>query len=557
MSSDRLNKRFHWGFIMLIVTVFQIITAYPVIVPDKPRFNLFVIFAAYIFIEWMYFFIAAAFCGQNNFELEVIGFLFSGIGLTVSSSVYEDYALKQMFAIMLGLCVFITLLVTLRRTDVAMKLRMPVAFAAVGLLGLNLLLAETTNGARNWITVGGFSIQPSEIVKLAFIFVGAASLDKLQTTKSIIKYIIFSVGCVGALFLMKDFGTALIFFFTFVIIAFMRSGDMRTIALVCVVAALGAIMIIMFRPTVAARFSVYRHVWEDMNGVGMQQTRVLIYSVSGGLFGLGIGEGKLKDVFASTTDLVFGMLCEEWGMVLAFLIVLTYVFILIYAIKVARTTRSTFYAIGACAAGGLMLFQTALNIFGVTDILPLTGVTLPFISRGGSSLVCSWGLLAFIKAADIRTYPKLSKTILPEHPLYPEGMRMSRINPRAYRGAPQRPVRPPAPPKGQPTPQRRPAPQRQQTPPRQAPQQRPAQRQPAPQKQAPQQRQPAQRPATPQKQAPARQAPQQRPAQRQPAPQRQTPPRQAAPQRPPAQQRKPAAPPPQGRGQNANRRPPR
>lgn len=541
---------------MIIVTVFQVITAYPVIVPDKPRLNLFLIFAAYIFIEWMYFFIAAAFCGQNNFELEIIGFLFSGIGLTVSSSVYEDYALKQMFAILLGLCVFITLLVTLRRTDIAMKLRMPVAFAAVGLLGLNLLLAETTNGARNWITVGGFSIQPSEIVKLAFIFVGAASLDKLQTTKSIIKYIIFSVGCVGALFLMKDFGTALIFFFTFVIIAFMRSGDMRTIALVCVVAALGAIMIIMFRPTVAARFATYRHVWENMNGVGMQQTRVLIYSVSGGLFGLGIGEGNLKHIFASTTDLVFGMLCEEWGMVLALLIVLTYVFILIYAIKVARTTRSTFYAIGACAAGGLMLFQTALNIFGVTDILPLTGVTLPFISRGGSSLVCSWGLLAFIKAADIRTYPKLSKTILPEHPLYPEGMRMSRINPRTYRGAQQpqrRPVRPPAPPKGQPAPQRqtppqqrKPAPQRQ-TPPRQAtPPQKPAARQTPPQK--PAARQPSQqRQAPAQRQTPPRQAPAQR----------QAPPRQAPAQRQAPPQRRPAAQPPQSRGQTNNRRPPR
>ena len=119
-------------------------------------------------------------------------------------------------------------------------------------------------------------------------------------------------------------------------------------------------------------------------------------------------------------------------MILAFLVVLSYVFILIYAIKVARTTRSAFYAIAACAAAGLMLFQTALNIFGVTDILPLTGVTLPFISRGGSSIICSWGLLAFIKAADIRTYPMLSKTILPDHPLYPPDVKIGK-----------RPVKPP------------------------------------------------------------------------------------------------------------------
>lgn len=435
VSNEQLNKRFNWNLMMIIITAFQILTSTVVIVKDEIHLKLLAVFAAYIAAEWIYFFIASAFFGQNNFELETIGFLFSGIGLTVCASVYDDYALKQMVSVLLGLAVFVALLIILRRTDIVMLLRMPIAFAAVGLLCVNLLLAEYNNGALNWITIAGFSIQPSELVKLAFIFVGAASLDKLQSAKSITKYIIFSIGCVGALFLMRDFGTALIFFFTFIIIAFMRSGDLRTIALVCVAAALGAVMIIFFRPTVAARFATYRHIWEQINEAGMQQTRVLIYSASGGLFGLGIGNGKLKHIFASTTDLVFGMLCEEWGMLVAFIIVLAYVFILLYAIKVARTTRSAFYAIAACAAAGLMLFQTALNVFGVTDILPLTGVTLPFISRGGSSMICSWGLLAFIKAADIRTYPKLSKTILPDHPLYPPDVRISKRSTRPTRTA--------------------------------------------------------------------------------------------------------------------------
>ena len=536
MSSEKLNKRFHWGFIMILVTAFQIITAMPVLAGEEFNLKLAAIFGGYILLEWVYLFIASVFFEQNNFELEVIGFLFSGIGLTVSASVYEDYALKQMFAIVLGLCVFIVLIAVLRRTDIIMKLRMPVAFAAVGLLCLNLVLAETTNGALNWITVAGFSIQPSEIVKLAFIFVGAASLDKLQSTKSLTKYLIFSVGCVGALFLMRDFGTALIFFFTFVIIAFMRSGDVRTIILVSVAAALGAVMIIYFRPTVAARFSTYRHIWEEMNASGMQQTRVLIYSVSGGLFGLGIGNGKLKHIFASTTDLVFGMICEEWGMVTALLIVLTYAFILIYAIKVARTTRSAFYAIAACAAAGLMLFQTALNIFGVTDILPLTGVTLPFISRGGSSLICSWGLLAFIKAADIRTYPKLSKTILPEHPLYPPDMQFSRLSQRHSRTNAE-PARVDRTPQRRFVPPQKPVDIQQNT--RVAPRQQTQQRQATPQRPSTVQRQSATpRQATPRQTAPRQVSqPRQQTTQRRATPTRQTP--------------------PQGRPTNSNRRTPR
>ena len=422
MSGEKLNNKFHWGFALILVTIFQVLTGTVAITGNGFNSKLFAIYAGFIILEWGYFIIASTFFGQNNFEIEIIGFLFSGIGLTNVATVDDGYALKQIVAIVLGLFVFIAMLVVLRRTDIVMKLRMPVAVAAVGLLVANLALAKYTNGALNWITIGGISVQPSEFVKLAFIFVGAASLDKLQNARSLTKYLIFSFGCVGALFLMKDFGTALIFFFTFIIIAFMRSGDVRTIAIVCVAALLGALMIVYFKPHVAARFRAYRHIWELINDEGMQQTRTLIYSASGGLFGLGIGKGELRNVVFASTDLAFGMICEEWGMIIAFTIVITYALILLYAIKVARNTRSAFYAIAACAAAGLLLFQTSLNIFGVTDILPFTGVTLPFISRGGSSVISSWGMLAFIKSADIRTYPKLSKTILPDHPLYPDNI---------------------------------------------------------------------------------------------------------------------------------------
>lgn len=430
MSGEKLNNKFHWGFALILVTIFQVLTGTVVITANGFNSTLFAIFAGYILLEWAYFIIASIFCGQNNFELEIIGFLFSGIGLTNVATVDNDYALKQVVAIALGLILFIFMLAVMRRTDIVMKLRMPVAFAAVGLLVANLALAKYTNGALNWITIGGISIQPSEFVKLAFIFVGAASLDKLQSARSLTKYLIFSFGCVGALFLMKDFGTALIFFFTFIVIAFMRSGDVRTIALVCVAALLGAIMIVYFKPHVAARFKAYRHIWELINDEGMQQTRTLIYSASGGLFGLGIGKGMLRNVVFASTDLAFGMICEEWGMIIGLTIVITYAFILLYAIKVARNTRSAFYAITACAAAGLLLFQTSLNIFGVTDILPFTGVTLPFISRGGSSVISSWGMLALIKSADIRTYPKLSKTILPDHPLYPPNIMIGKRSKR-------------------------------------------------------------------------------------------------------------------------------
>ena len=191
----------------------------------------------------------------------------------------------------------------------------------------------------------------------------------------------------------------------------MRSGDIRTIAVVCGAALLGAILILIFKPYVAERFATYRHIWEYPDAGGYQQTRVLIYAASGGLFGTGIGRGELRNIFASTTDLVFGVLCEEWGVILAIAVVLAYGFIAVHAIRSSQGARSSFFAIAATAAAGMMLFQTCLNVFGITDILPLTGVTLPFISQGGSSMICSWALLALIKACDLRTYPSFYEKV--------------------------------------------------------------------------------------------------------------------------------------------------
>ena len=119
---------------------------------------------------------------------------------------------------------------------------------------------------------------------------------------------------------------------------------------------------------------------------------------------MGLGNGKLRDIFAATEDLIFGVICEEFGWIMSGAILLSYVALLVYSIKHSRYARSSFYAICATSASALMLFQAALNVFGVNDILPLTGVTLPFVSRGGSSIMCCWMLLAFIKAVDRGTY---------------------------------------------------------------------------------------------------------------------------------------------------------
>jgi len=189
----------------------------------------------------------------------------------------------------------------------------------------------------------------------------------------------------------------------------MRSGNLHTVILAIVGAVLGAFLVISFKPYIADRFSAWGKCFELADTTGYQQARVLTYSASGGVIGVGVGNGYLKYIFASESDLVFGLLCEEIGVVIAICMVVCIIGLVIYARAISTRSRSTFYSISASCAAGLMLVQTALNVFGATDILPLTGVTLPFISLGGSSIISCWCMLAFIKSADERTYALKSK----------------------------------------------------------------------------------------------------------------------------------------------------
>lgn len=359
---------------------------------------------ALIVLEWLYVSVFYFAMHRRNFELEFIAFFLSGVGIAVIGSIKPDDAFKQLLMLIAGVIGFIVLVFLMGDVDLCMRLRLPVAVAAILLLIVNIAIAKVTHGARNWITIFGVTFQPSEFVKIAFIFVGAATLEKIQTSKNLYAFIAFSLVCVGALIVIKDFGTALIFFVTFLIIAFMNSGDIKTIFLALASAAMGGFIVIKYKSYVTARFSVYRHVWEHYNDSGYQQTRVLVGLASGGLLGLGIGAGSTRQVWARTTDLIFGVICEEWGFLFGLLLVLSFVAIAVSALVNSIAARSTFYSIAAVAAAGLLLFQTALNIFGITDVLPLTGVTLPFVSQGGSSMISCWAVLAFIKASDVRTY---------------------------------------------------------------------------------------------------------------------------------------------------------
>lgn len=339
---------------------------------------------------------------RTNFEMETIAFFLCTLNLAVTASAAPGEVFKQFITIILGVALFFAMCLYLRDLRRTLLTRRILVAASIVLLLINVVFGTSANGAVNWVHLGGFSIQPSEFVKIAFIFIGSATLDELYEKKNLGLFMLFSLFCLGCLAVMGDFGTAAIFFVTYLVISFLRSGEFSKLILTIGVAVAGGLMILRFRPYIADRFATWGHAWDYANAGGFQQTRTMSAGASGGLVGYGSGNGWLHGVFASDTDLVFGMLCEEWGLIIAILAVLSIMTLGIFAVRSIMAGRSTFYTIAACSATSLFIFQTMLNVFGAVDILPLTGVTFPFVSNGGTSMIVSWGMLAFLKAADTR-----------------------------------------------------------------------------------------------------------------------------------------------------------
>lgn len=415
------NLRYSWFFkkannkpamkswkLMLLITLFHFFMCVEAVFwqDGTNKYSPLVLFGCLAVAEWTFFFVSSKVLKRVSFELESLALFLTGVGVMLLVRQVERSAYVQLIAAVVGMALFCVIIKFIEDPDrtSSTKLRYGLMIAAVGLLGVSIVFGKITYGAANWISIGGISLQPSEIVKIIYIFIGANTLDRLQTKKNLLEFIIFSAVCVGMLALMGDFGTALIFFMTFLLISFMRSGDFKTVILAIVAAVFGVSIVLRFKSYVLDRFKAWGHAWEYANDLGYQQTHVLTYIASGGLFGVGIGNGFLKGVGASESDLVFGLVSEEMGVIVAITLAVAVACLVIYARAITTRSRSTFYSISACCAAGLLVIQLSLNVFGATDILPLTGVTFPFISCGGSSVLSCWGLIAFIKAADERTY---------------------------------------------------------------------------------------------------------------------------------------------------------
>lgn len=388
---------------LLILTLLQAVMLIGFLLngPEE-EFKAYVLgFGAVAVCQWVLFFFYLA-IRRRSFEVETLAFFLCTLGAAAIATVKPGELGKQSAAMVLGVLMFLLIGWSLRDLERAKRFRYLAVLAGVGFLVVTLLFGREYYGAKNWLVIGNLSLQPSELSKVCFVYAGASTMDRIMNKRNLILFIAYSVVICGLLALMNDFGTALIFFCAFLIIAYLRSGSMGTIALACTALGFAGVLALRIAPHALSRFATWRHIWDDPFNSGYQQTQAIMCIASGGLFGLGPGNGYLQKVFAADSDIVFATVSEEWGLLVAVQMVLAISALGLFAIRTSRVSRSSFYCIGGCTAAGILLIQASLNCLGTVDILPFTGVTFPFLSNGGTSMIGAWGLLAFVKAADTR-----------------------------------------------------------------------------------------------------------------------------------------------------------
>ena len=251
-------------------------------------------------------------------------------------------------------------------------------------------------GARNWVGFGGLSVQPSEFMKPVMILCLASGFANRPTFSRCVPSIAFAAVCCGILLMQRDLGAVLLYFLVTVAMYFAATSNAFITLSGLGMGAAAATLAYRFIPLVQTRVELWQNPWSDPTDKGLQLVQALIAIGSGGLFGMGLGLGRPRSIPLYYSDFIFAAITEEFGLIFAIGLLTLYVLIILRGLIVAFNARTSFHSLAAFGLVVILGLQTMLIVGGNTKLLPLTGVTLPLVCYGGSSLVStffSMGLL--------------------------------------------------------------------------------------------------------------------------------------------------------------------
>ena len=283
------------------------------------------------------------------------------------------------------------------------RLMWPLAGLCLLALASPWVLGSWHSGARNWINIipNRLTVQPSEFMKPVLVIVLAIGFANKPKFTSCLPPIAFAAGCCAILLSERDLGAVLLYFLTTVLMYYCATSNGLVTLGGLLMGAAAAVVAYRMLPYVQDRVAIWQNPWSDPQDKGYQLVQSLIAVGSGGLFGMGLGLGSPRNIPLYHSDFIFASMAEEFGLIVAVCVLAVYVIIVLRGLLIAMNARTSFHSL---AAFGLVIqlgMQTMLIVGGNTKLLPLTGVTLPLMSYGGSSLVSvcfSMGLLLGISS---------------------------------------------------------------------------------------------------------------------------------------------------------------
>lgn len=336
------------------------------------------------------------FCPIDPLIMALTNFL-CGVGVVILYTVSPDRGFRQAKYYLLGLAAMLVISLIVSRMKRFRGLTMLSMVLGIALLAMPLAFGEWYNGAKNWVNlpvIGTF--QPSELVKLSLVLAMAYYFSAHRTVFQMMPAILFAGACLLLLMLQRDLGTALIYYITTLAMFYVACGNLPLTMIGLGGGAGAAVLGYRMFAHVKVRVAMWRNPWSDPLDKGYQIIQALLAIGSGGLFGVGLGQGTPDKIPAYFNDFIFAVICEQMGLIFGLLLLAVYLLLILRGVSVITRSRRSLHMLLGCGVLAMLGIQTFMIVAGVIKMIPLTGVTMPFLSYGGSSLLSCLSMIGIV-----------------------------------------------------------------------------------------------------------------------------------------------------------------
>ncbi len=342
-------------------------------------------------------------------------FTLSGIGITFVTRLQPDASLGQVVFLFLGVALMVGTLAVVKNLEVVKRYKYVLGIAGIILLVLPMFIGTEIYGSKLWIKIGGFQFQPGEFAKVLIVLFLAGYLAENRELLSIsnrtvlgikfprlrLLYPLFIVWgvCLLVVAFERDLGSALLFYTIFLIMLYVATGRVSYVIIGLALLAVGAFGMYQIMSHVQVRVAIWLAPFSDAQNLGYQIGQSLFSLADGGLAGVGIGKGMADIIPVVASDMIFAAIGEEMGLLGGSAVLLLFMLFAVRGLTTAARAKSDLAAFSAAGLTAAISFQAFTIVGGVTKLIPLTGVTLPFMSQGGSSLLASFVIVALLLRA--------------------------------------------------------------------------------------------------------------------------------------------------------------